>query len=155
MKSYFILWLALILPWVCNAQISDTRVYNASGFDLSVSNSSITVSIGEPAILTLGSEAGMITQGYLQPNEIPPCTSVAFSYYPNPATEQITIETIGCDNQINAVQVVDIWGRLITTISPKEDNSIYVGDLSQGLYVFKVLLSGGTTGSFSAIKVSN
>ena len=83
MKSYFILWLALILPWVCNAQISDTRVYNASGFDLSVSNSSITVSIGEPAILTLGSEAGMITQGYLQPNEIPPCTSVAFSYYPN------------------------------------------------------------------------
>lgn len=41
------------------------------------------------------------------------------------------------------------------TITPEEDNKVSLYDLSQGLYVFKVMMKGGTTGNFSAIKVSN
>ena len=142
MRSLFICLLAVILPWLSIAQSADPSVFNSVGFDLPVENSSITVSIGEPAITVLSSNRSIITQGYLQPQETPPCTSVEFSYFPNPAREQITIEAIGCDSQIEAVQIVDLWGRLITTVAPREDNSIYIGELSQGLYVFKVLLAG-------------
>jgi hypothetical protein len=48
-----------------------------------------------------------------------------------------------------------MWGRVMDTISPKTDNIIHLKDLSQGMYVFKILLNGGTTGNFSAIKVTN
>lgn len=155
MRSIFISFLAVISPWFGYAQFDNPSVFNASGFELPVENSSITISIGEPAITTLTSSNSVITQGYLQPVEKAPCTSVSFNYYPNPAKEQITIEAVGCDDQIERVQIIDVWGRILSTVAPTNDNQVNLGDLSQGLYVFKVSLKGGTSGSFSAIKVTN
>jgi len=118
-------------------------------------NSSMTISIGEPMITTLTSGSAVITQGFLQPIDKTPCKGVEFTYYPNPAREYLIVEPKGCDDQIESVQIIDLWGRTMDTLSPKEDNRVPLRDLSQGMYVFKVLLKGGTTGSFSAIKVSN
>lgn len=155
MRSIFISWLAVISPWFVYAQFDTPSVPNSVGFELPMGNSSITISIGEPVITTLVSSSSMITQGYLQPVDKAPCTGVEFTYYPNPAKEYLIIEPKGCDDQILSVQIIDLWGRTMNTLSPKEDNRISLDDLSQGLYVFKVLLKGGTTGNFSAIKVSN
>ena len=155
MRSIFIALLAVISPWFVYAQIDTPSVPNSVGFDLPMGNSSMTISIGEPLIMTLVSESSMITQGYLQPIDKTPCTGVEFTYYPNPATEYLIIEPKGCDDQIHSVQIIDMWGRVMDTVSPKDDNKVPLGDLSQGLYVFKVVLGGGTTGNFSAIKVPN
>jgi len=155
MKSYFIALLAAICPWFTYAQFDSPSVPNAVGFELPMENSSITISIGEPVINTLTSSSTVITQGYLQPIIKTPCVGTEFTYYPNPAKDHLTIETRGCDDQISSVQIIDLWGRVLDTISPKEDNRIQLGELSQGLYVFKVFLKGGLSGSFSAIKIPN
>lgn len=155
MRSIFIAWLAVISPWFAKAQFGTPSVPNASGFELPMGNSSFTISIGEPLITTLTSSASVITQGFLQPVDREPCIGVEFTYYPNPAKEFIIVEPRGCDDQIQSVQIIDLWGRVMETVSPKADNVVSLTDLSQGLYVFKVLLKGGASGNFSAIKVSN
>jgi hypothetical protein len=155
MRSIFIALLAVISPWFAQAQFGSPSVPNSVGFELPMGNSSFTISIGEPLITTLTSSSSVITQGYLQPIDKAPCIGVEFSYYPNPAKEYIVIEPHGCDDKIKSVQIIDLWGRTMDTISPKEDNTIQLTDLSQGLYVFKVLLNGGASGNFSAIKVSH
>lgn len=155
MRSIFISWLAVISPCFAIAQLDTPSVPNSVGFELPMDNSSITISIGEPAISTLTSSTTVITQGYLQPIDITPCSSVDFTYFPNPAVEFINVQVIGCDDEIKSVQIVDIWGRALTTVNGLKDNQLSLGDLSQGLYVFKVQLKGGASGSFSAIKVTN
>ncbi len=155
MRSIFIAWLAVISPWFAYAQLDTPSVPNTVGFDLPMGNSSITISIGEPLITTLTSQSSVITQGYLQPIDKRPCDGVEFTYYPNPASEYLIIEPKGCDDQIHSVQIIDLWGRVINTISPEKNNKVKLDDLSQGLYVFRVVMNGGTTGNFSAIKVSN
>jgi hypothetical protein len=155
MRSIFIAWLAVISPWFVYAQLDTPSVPNVVGFDLPMGNSSITISIGEPLITTLTSESSVITQGYLQPIDKTPCQGVEFTYYPNPATTYLIVEPKGCDDQIHSVQIIDLWGRVMDTVTLKEDNKVSLHDLSQGLYVFKVVMKGGTTGNFSAIKVSN
>ncbi len=84
-----------------------------------------------------------------------PCEGAELIYYPNPAREHLFIEVSGCDDEIESVQIIDLWGRVLDTVVPKENNQIQLEQLSQGLYVFKVLLRGGTLGNFSAIKISN
>lgn len=153
MRSIFISWLAVISPCLAIAQLNTPSVPNSVGFDLPVVNSSFTISIGEPAVSTLTSSSTIITQGYLQPIDPSPCNNIEFSYYPNPATEFIHVSVVGCDDEINAIQIIDIWGRVITTVQDLPDDRIYIGDLSQGLYVFNVSLKQGNRGSFSAIKV--
>ena len=153
MRSIFISWLAVISSGFAFAQLDTPSVPNSLGFELPMANSSFTISIGEPAITTLNSSASIITQGYLQPIDRTPCQDVNFVYYPNPAEEYINIELIGCDDTIQSVQIIDIWGRVITTVFNPKDNQIILGELSQGMYVFRVILSGGSIGSFSAIKV--
>jgi hypothetical protein len=155
MKSIFIVLLAVISPWFVHAQLDTPSVPNAVGFDLPMGNSSMTISIGEPMITTLTSETAVITQGYLQPIDKTPCVGLEFTYYPNPAKDYLIIDPKGCDEQIHSVQIIDLWGRVMDTITPKEDNRVPLVDLSQGLYVFKVVLKGGTSGNFSAIKVPN
>lgn len=155
MRSIFIAWLAVISPWYVFAQFDTPSVPNAVGFELPMGNSSVTISIGEPVITTLASSSAVITQGYLQPIDRAPCLGTEFTYYPNPAKEYLIIEPVGCDDQIATVQIIDLWGRVMDTVEPKADNRVWLTDLSQGMYVFKVLLKGGTVGNFSAIKVSN
>lgn len=155
MRSIFISWLAVISPWFASAQPDTPSVFNTGGFELSVDNSSITISIGETAITTITSSSALITQGYLQPIDREPCNNVTFTYYPNPAKDFLNIEVLGCDDEIASVQIIDLWGRTITNVNSLKDNQVFLGDLSQGLYVLKVLLKGGTRGSFSAVKVTN
>ncbi|MEP2668159.1 MAG: T9SS type A sorting domain-containing protein [Cyclobacteriaceae bacterium] len=155
MKSFYIALLAAICPWFSYAQFDTPSIPNAVGFELPMENSSITISIGEPMINTFSSNSTVITQGYLQPILDTPCAGTEFTYYPNPAKDHLYIQAVGCDDQISSVQIIDLWGRVMDTITPKEDNRIQLGELSQGLYVFKVFLKGGVSGSFSAIKIPN
>lgn len=153
MRSFFIISLVTALSLQLKAQ-DDSKVINNAGFTLSGTDFSTTLSIGEPAVSTLVSPDSKITQGFLQPFEIKPCTSVAFEYYPNPARDEMHIRAVGCDNQMESVQILDLWGRLITTVGLKDSDLVFLGDLAPGLYIFKVTLSGGVSGTFNVIKVS-
>lgn len=154
MRSIFYSWLAVISPLCCLGQKVMPSVTNMAGFDLSAAGLVTTLSIGEPAITTLSSEQATVTQGFLQP-EILPCRDVSFTYYPNPAVDEITIEAFGCEVKIESIQVFDIWGRLIGSLIPSKDNKVQLGHISQGVYLMKITLTNGQVNTVEIVKVSN
>jgi len=151
MRSKFTLLSLLLLPFLGQAQARQ-QVTNLAGFDISVSDFIVTSSIGEPAILTLSNTNLILTQGFLQP-EILPCKDLTFSYYPNPAKGEITIEASGCEVQIQGMTLYDSWGRSITLIKPSKDNKVQLGDISPGVYFIKVLLTNGDSKTIKIVKV--
>jgi hypothetical protein len=151
MRSKLTCFLLLLLPFLGLAQARQ-QVTNLAGFDISVSDFIVTSSIGEPAILTLSNSNFILTQGFLQP-EILPCRELSFSYYPNPAKSEITIEAFGCEVQVQGMELYDSWGRTITLITPNKDNKVQLGDLSPGVYFIKIGLSNGDSKTIKIIKV--
>jgi hypothetical protein len=128
-------------------------VTNLAGYDQSVAGLITTVSIGEPAILTLTSDKNTITQGFLQP-EMLPCESLSFNYYPNPTKGDLTIEAFGCEVKITSIEVLDIWGRRITTLPQAKNNKLEIGFLSSGVYVLKVFLNNDQFHAITIVKIS-
>lgn len=146
--------LILITPCFGAAQKVSPQVINMAGFDLSGSGPVVTVSIGEPAIATFIAANFILTQGFLQP-EILPCKEFELTYYPNPTRDDMTIEALGCDVKIQMMQLIDPWGRVITTINPTKNHKVLLGDISPGVYFIKVFLSNSETETIKIAKVSN
>lgn len=143
----------LFLPLLCMGQMSQ-RVTNLAGFDLASSGVIVTVSIGEPAVTTLATSSLSVTQGFLQP-EILPCKDLRFNYYPNPAKDDITIEAFGCEAQIESLEIIDMWGRLVRTAEAKKNSKVDLTGLSQGVYVIRVLLSNSAINNITIVKLNH
>lgn len=152
MKYIFCVLLALLLPRFGKAQNGLPSVTNLAGYDFSASGVITTVSIGEPAILTLTSDNYIITQGFLQP-EILPCKDITFNYYPNPTKGEMTVEAFGCEAKIKSIEILDMWGRIIASLTPTKDNKLQLGFLSSGVYIMKISLSNGQVNTISIVKV--
>jgi len=142
------------VPFIGYAQKVSAQVINLTGFDLTDANQVITVSIGEPAITTLISTDFILTQGFLQPETLP-CKEFKLVYYPNPTPDDMTIKVLGCDVKIVAMQLIDVWGRVITTIEPTKNNKVLLGDVSPGVYFIQVFFSNSETETIKIAKVSN
>jgi Secretion system C-terminal sorting domain len=155
MRAHFLTLLVLLGSFYAHAQQSIApSVNNLVGIDSKLSDTFITTSIGEPAITTITSKGSIITQGFLQP-EILPCVDLAFNYYPNPARDRITIEAYGCEVKIESMDIIDLWGRLLTTAKPTRDNDLNLGDLAQGVYLIKITLTNKDVHTISIVKTSN
>jgi hypothetical protein len=153
MRTVFALIL-FVIPSFGEAQLVSRQVTNQAGFDLTASNLVVTVSIGEPAIATFINNDYILTQGFLQP-EIEPCGDFELTYYPNPTYDDVIVEALGCDIKIQSMQLIDVWGRVITSISPTKDNKVYMGDISPGVYFIKVFLTNTESETLKIAKVSN
>lgn len=154
MRTIITLLIFAISPFIGLAQRVTPQVTNLAGFDLTGSNLVVTVSIGEPAIATFFSTDHILTQGFLQP-EILPCGEFELTYYPNPTPDEMIIEALGCDIEIESMQLIDVWGRVITTIAPNKNNKVQLGDISPGAYFIKVFLTNSETETLKIAKVSN
>jgi len=60
--------------------------------------------------------------------------------YPNPARDQILIET---NSQFKRVLIIDVMGRIVKIVTPS-NNIIDVSDLNKGVYILKIKTSQGT-----------
>ncbi len=155
MKVVFTAILVLFASFSLKAQQSIApSVNNLVGIDARLSDAFVATSIGEPAITTLGTKQGYITQGFLQP-ELLPCIDLQFRYYPNPAKDIVTIEAYGCEVGIMSMEILDLWGRLLTTVAPTKNNEVNLGDLAQGVYLVKVKLTNDDIHTISIVKTSN
>lgn len=154
MRTFITLLILVIAPSFGVAQRIVTEVFNLAGRDLEGSGPLITVSIGEPAIATFFSTDFILTQGFLQP-EILPCKEFKLTYYPNPTPDDMIVEALGCDVKIEAMQLIDVWGRVITTMSPAKNNKVQLGDISPGAYFIKVFFTNSETETIKIAKVSN
>jgi hypothetical protein len=71
------------------------------------------------------------------------------SYYPNPV---IDVLTISYTNEITAVQVYDISGRLVRDMKPNsKEVTVDLSDLAASVYVVKVF-ADTTSGEFKVVK---
>ena len=155
MKAVFVIVLVLFAPFLLRAQQTIApSVNNLVGLDAKLSDAFVATSIGEPAITTLGAKQGYITQGFLQP-ELLPCVDLQFRYYPNPAKDIITIEAYGCEVGILSMEILDLWGRLLTTVAATRNNEVNLGDLAQGVYLIRVKLTNDDIHTISVVKTSN
>jgi Secretion system C-terminal sorting domain len=156
MRTLITVLILAIAPFFGAAQRISPQVTNMAGFDLDLAASGqiITVSIGEPAIATFFNTDYILTQGFLQP-EILPCKEFKLTYYPNPTPDDMIIEALGCDVEIEAMQLIDVWGRVITTMKPTKNNKVQLGDISPGAYFIKVFLTNTESETIKIAKVSN
>ena len=154
MRIISALLLFTIPSYYCLAQRVNPQVTNLSGFDLSGPTLVVTVSIGEPATASFFNTDYILTQGFLQPENLP-CGEFELTYYPNPTPDEMIIEALGCDIKIESMQLIDVWGRVITTIAPKKNNKVQLGDISPGAYFIKVILSNSETETLKIAKISN
>lgn len=155
MRPLITLLILAIAPFSVLAQKVSPQVTNQAGFDLKGgSDQVITVSIGEPAIVTFFNADYILTQGFLQPENLP-CGEFALTYYPNPTPDDLFIETLGCDIKIQSMQLIDLWGQIITTIKPTANNKVHLGDVSPGVYFIKVYLTNSETETLKIAKISN
>jgi hypothetical protein len=155
MKVIFVTLAVLFAPFSMLAQQSIApSVNNLVGLEAKLSDAFVATSIGEPAITTIGTKTGYITQGFLQP-ELLPCVDLGFKYYPNPAKDIITIEAYGCEVGIMSMEILDLWGRLLTKVAPTRNNEVNLGDLAQGVYLIKVKLTNEDIHTISVVKTSN
>jgi hypothetical protein len=142
------------MPLFCLGQKSTPQVTNMAGLDLSDPNLIVTVSVGEPAITTLSTNQFILTQGFLQPENLP-CGDLKLDYYPNPALDDLYVTVEGCETEIESMQLIDIWGRVITTIMPEKDNKVFLGSISPGVYFLRVALTNNESETIKIAKVSN
>jgi Secretion system C-terminal sorting domain len=155
MRPIICILMLFVLPFPGEAQKVSSQVTNLAGKDLTPVNLVLlTVSVGEPAIATFFNTDFILTQGFLQP-EIVPCGEYELTYYPNPTRDDVTILVQGCDSEIEAMQLIDIWGRVITTIKPTSDNKVQLGDISPGVYFIRVFLTNSESETLKIAKVSN
>ena len=155
MKSIFFAFLILLVPVQLFAQQTIApNVSDVAGVDGQLNGIFVTAAIGEPAIVTLKTEQVYITQGFLQP-EILPCTRIEIVCYPNPTTDILTLQVDGCEVGVQSVQVLDLWGRVIMTVTKPKDNQLSFGDFAQGVYLLKVKLTNDDVYAISVVKISD
>jgi hypothetical protein len=106
--KHFITFMLLMLPVAGGAfgQVRTPAVVNAGGTTVQGDAGQHSFSIGEIGIITIGSNEGQVTQGFLQPE--PPVVGEGFDYYPNPVVTDLYLVNAGF---VKSVRVFDMSGR--------------------------------------------
>jgi len=93
-------------------------------------------SLGESAITTIKGPAGIITQGFLQPEVKKPCNTFLLNYYPNPVNDMVTILDSACGRLISTIMVYDSYGKWIesTVLDNRQAN---LANLTPGIYLVR------------------
>jgi hypothetical protein len=70
----------------------------------------------------------------------------AFMIYPNPASSHIQIKLQSNSQNINSIQIFDVLGKIINTISDYDSNEVQVNtsNLSKGIYMIEVTTDTGS-----------
>ena len=111
--------LALLVATAVNAQSLTPTVVASGGTYASNGTNSLSYTVGEVAVTTLGASSHYLTQGFQQPDDKSVgITSLEFNnlqvkLYPNPASETLNL-WIKCDNDVCGrlrVSIHDLLGR--------------------------------------------
>ncbi|NNF22411.1 MAG: T9SS type A sorting domain-containing protein [Saprospiraceae bacterium] len=137
------------------AQIVTRSVVNTNGFSKVLDNGYITISVGESAVQTLNGVAGIITQGFLQPELEPPCSDFELDYFPNPVLDFLTIRDTACGRIISRIQVYDLLGNQVMErklVNREADLSL----LGNGIFLVQGYSMNDTVlGTFKIVKVAH
>jgi hypothetical protein len=153
----FLFLILFALPVCRSAAQSATPVLLASwgGFGQS-SAGSVSASMGEPLVRTVGNNNGLLTQGFQQPEPSGMVSVQAPAWwrnwrlYPSPCIDRVTLMLDAADDFSAAWQLVSDDGRVVLSEtsfpvpSGRFETSIAVENLPAGMYyfIFRHLESG-------------
>lgn len=147
--------LLLIFHAISIAQEIYPSVSNTDGFYKKTDNGSIAISIGELAVSTINGSAGIITQGFLQPEIQPPCSDFDLDYFPNPVTDFITIRDTACGKIIHRIEVFNMVGNYVMGVR-LVNREADLSNLRVGLYIIRGYdATDKVLGTFKIVKIKD
>lgn len=110
---------------------------------------SYSQTVGETAVEVVGCVRYVFTQGFQQPGikftpEIPP-PGTGVSVYPNPATDQITIELFGDLARTFRIEIINITGNIVLSFKREFFCSYWhfeqqnISNLIRGFYLVRII----------------
>jgi len=144
----------------CFSQSLTPEVLPTSGDNFVGTNASLSWTLGEGVIETFNSNNLILTQGFQQSNLLITLLSknikadVNVSLFPNPTNDWLNIEIKDANEKKYDLQLYDIKGTLIESISLKNPVSkINIEDYKPGVYTLKLSMQGtGKTNVYKVIK---
>ncbi|WP_339697124.1 T9SS type A sorting domain-containing protein [uncultured Marixanthomonas sp.] len=126
--------------------LSAQQAIIVTGGDVSGSGGTVAYSIGQIDYTTNTSDSGTISQGVQQAFEIytldvkDPELNISLSVFPNPTTNNLTLQIQNYKEEGLAYQLYDLQGKMVKTgaISGAETH-ISLGNLSSATYFLKVV----------------
>lgn len=165
MKSLYPFLLLCCLPVWLSAQVSlDRQVIGSTGNFSTVSNISLSSTVGESVVATAVSGSIVLTQGFQQPDgtnsvgiEDDLRLLVRYTVAPNPTQDIVRVE-LSTDKPITiGLVLMDVRGRRVPVPEQKihvngtESTEIDLQPLADGLYTLALIDEGGNT--FRTFKV--
>lgn len=150
-KPILILITLLFSCLILKAQQSNREVTATAGETSTTNNIQIDWTIGEPLISSLESESTLLTQGFHQPtliinnDEDLPSLIDAFKMFPNPTSDQLTIDLLFKEQQEIELSLFNLKGQKLLT---NKYTGIHISDTlnltayPSGLYNISFLLDG-------------
>jgi hypothetical protein len=135
----FITLILLSLPVAGGAfgQVRTPAVVNAGGTTVQGDAGQHSFSIGEIGIITIGSNEGQVTQGFLQPEA--PAAGEGFDYYPNPVVTDLYLVNA---RFVKSIRVFDLSGREVLR-TPYTGKPISLEALSGATYLINTYTADG------------
>ncbi len=156
-KRTFSIATGLLLSIAAVAQES----VNASGGNATGSGGTVAYSIGQTVYTTLTGISGSVAQGVQQAYEIYALSveetafAVSLSAYPNPTTENLTLQLSDYNNEKLAYQLFDMQGKLLNSGEVRSNQTeINTASLPPATYVIHVFneANNNRVQSFKIIK---
>lgn len=140
---------------VLHAQVVTRSVVNTNGFSKVLDDGYVTISVGESAVQTLNGVAGIITQGFLQPELEPPCSDFELDYFPNPVSDFLTIRDTACGRIINRIEIYDLLGNRVLELK-LINREADLRTLGIGIFIVQgYSMSNNILGTFKIVKVAD
>jgi hypothetical protein len=142
-----------------SAQSISPEVQSSAGETNTVGTTSVSWTIGEPAITTATGTSAQISQGFHQPQyvlvalEKPLTDGFTIDVFPNPASDRVFLQFDREENSKMEVQLITLNGKIISSQSSfalSEKLEFDLSSLSQGNYLVRVR---NESGQFDAYKI--
>ncbi len=145
--------------WVFDGHAQIMQVIASSGGSGQGGGTSMTWTLGEPAVATMTPGNMMFTPGFHQPVLIASAVSsnegipFTIEVYPNPSRDFIVIQLHDVGFQEFKYLLFDAGGRLLYQINPdKAVTCIDLGKYTSGMYLLKTLQAEKEISTFEIIK---
>lgn len=155
------IFILLLLITLTQAKISAQESVNATGSNASGSGGSASYSVGQVVYTTSTGANGSMAQGVQQPYEVSVVTAIdeaiginlSVSTYPNPTTDNLTLEIKNFEYSDLTYHLFDINGRLLQSEKITElQTEIIMGNLVTATYFVKVMQANREIKIFKIIK---
>ncbi len=143
-KSIPIILLSVGLQWAGLTQAQES--VNASGGDATGGGGTLSYSLGQVVYITNTGGAGSVAQGVQHAYQIFPvgnmetAINISLTAFPNPTTENLTLQISDFENEKLTYQLIDMQGKLISNgqVSARQ-TIINTSYLASAIYFIHVL----------------